>query len=145
MFGQTRIFFVMARDGLLPESWSKVSGKSGAPVYVTLMVGLIVAVISGMFDLGDLASVANAGTLAAFIAVGASVMILRKTHPELPRVFRTPAVWVVVPLAIAGCLYLFISLKLKTIGVFFAWNAVGLVIYVLYSRGRSRLRIKAAG
>jgi basic amino acid/polyamine antiporter, APA family len=143
MYGQTRVFFVMSRDGLLPHSLSKVNPRTGVPTGVTLVIGGAIALISGLFELGDIASVANAGTLAAFIAVAASVMILRRTHPELPRLFKVPAVTLIAPLAILGCLYLFLSLKLMTIAVFFAWNALGLLIYTLYSRPRSHARTKA--
>ena len=139
MYGQTRVFFVMARDGLLPERLTRVDPKRGVPSTVTMVIGALVAVVSGTFELGDLASVANAGTLAAFISVAAGVLILRRTHPAIERKFRTPLVVIVAPLAIVGCLYLFISLQATTIIAFFVWNAVGLVIYVAYGRSRSRL------
>ena len=89
--------------------------------------------------MGDLASVADAGTLSAFISVAAGVLILRRTHPAIERKFRTPLVVIVAPLAIIGCLYLFISLQATTIIAFFTWNAVGLVLYALYGRSRSRI------
>jgi APA family basic amino acid/polyamine antiporter len=140
MFGQTRVFFVMARDGLLPQSLTKVHAKRGVPTTVTVVIGLFVSLVSGLFELGDLASVANAGTLAAFIAVGASVLLLRRSHPNLERKFRTPLAPVVATLAIVGCLYLFVSLQVSTIVAFFSWNVIGLAIYFAYSRGRSRLK-----
>jgi APA family basic amino acid/polyamine antiporter len=139
MYGQTRVFFVMARDGLLPERLTRVDPKRGVPSTVTIVIGVIVAAVSGVFELGDLASVANAGTLAAFIAVGASVLLLRKSHPTLERRFRTPVAPVIATLAILGCLYLFISLQVSTIIAFFAWNAIGLAVYFLWSRRRSHL------
>ncbi len=142
MYGQTRVFFVMSRDGLLPHGLSRVNPKTGVPTTVTLIIGGFIALVSGLFELGDIASVANAGTLAAFIAVAAALMILRKTHPELPRVFRCPAPNIIAPLAIIGCLYLFVSLKLMTIAVFFGWNVLGLAIYLLYGRAHSHVRTK---
>ena len=89
--------------------------------------------------MGDLASMANAGALAAFISVAAGVLILRRTHPAIERKFRTPLVVIVAPLAIIGCLYLFIGLQATTIIAFFIWHAVGLALYAHYSRSRSRL------
>jgi basic amino acid/polyamine antiporter, APA family len=145
MYGQTRVFFVMSRDGLLPHGLSKVSPRTGVPTTVTWIIGGFIALVSGLFELGDIASVANAGTLAAFIAVAAAVLILRKTHPDLPRKFRCPAPLVIAPLAIIGCLYLFASLKLQTMGVFFAWNAAGLAIYFLYGRAHSHARLRLKG
>ncbi|MEP7211119.1 MAG: amino acid permease [Alphaproteobacteria bacterium] len=139
MYGQTRVFFVMARDGLLPQTLTAVHPRRGVPTRVTLVIGLLVAVVSGTFELGDLASVANAGTLAAFISVAAGVLILRQTHPALERKFRTPLVVVVAPLAIIGCLYLFISLQTTTIIAFLGWNIFGFAVYAVYGRRRSLL------
>ncbi len=139
LFGQSRIFFVMSRDGLLPGVFSRVSPRTGAPVLVTLATGVIVAVIAGLLPLEDIAALANAGTLCAFIAVSTCMLAMRRREPDRVRVFRAPLAWVVGPLAIAGCLYLFTSLKLMTITLFFAWNAVGLGVYFLYARRRSYL------
>ncbi|MCR5877992.1 amino acid permease [Phenylobacterium sp. J367] len=138
MFGQSRVFFAMARDGLLPRRLATVSGR-GVPTAVTLLTGLIAALIAGVVPLDEIAALANAGTLAAFIATAVAVMVLRRERPDLARPFRTPAVWVVAPLAVAGCLYLFTSLTVKTIVFFFAWNAVGVVVYLVWSRRQSRL------
>ncbi len=139
MFGQSRIFFVMARDGLLPRGMATVSAKTGTPVVMTLFTAVIVAIIAGVFPLGDIASVANAGTLAAFIAVALSMMVLRIREPNRHRTFRAPLWWLIGPAAILGCCYLFTSLKTFTQEVFVAWNVVGLVVYFLYSVRASRL------
>ncbi len=139
LYGQSRIFFVMSRDGLLPRVFSHVSARTGTPVLVTLATGVIVAVIAGLLPLGDIAALANAGTLCAFIAVAVCMLVLRRREPERVRVFRAPAAWVLGPLAILGCLYLFTSLKLVTIGLFFLWNAVGAAVYFAYARSRSRV------
>jgi APA family basic amino acid/polyamine antiporter len=138
MYGQSRIFFVMARDNLLPERLARVSAKTGTPVLVTLLTGVVVAVLAGLLTLKDIAALANAGTLCAFIAVAACMLVMRQREPDRPRPFRAPAAWVIGPAAIVGCLYLFTSLEFATIWRFFAWNALGLVVYVAYARPRSR-------
>jgi APA family basic amino acid/polyamine antiporter len=137
LFGQTRIFFVMARDGLLPPVLSRVSPKTGAPVLVTGITGVFVAAVAGFFRLDEIAELANAGTLLAFIAVGACLMVLRKRAPELKRVFKCPQPYLVGTLAILGCLYLLASLPSQTLVRFALWNVAGLAFYFLYSRSRS--------
>ncbi|PIB92860.1 amino acid permease [Caulobacter sp. FWC2] len=139
MFGQTRVFFVMSRDGLLPHGLSKLHPRRGTPVALTLMVGAFVAVVAGLFRLDEIAELSNAGTLLAFICVAVCVMVLRVTKPDLPRLFRCPAVWVVGPLAVVGCLYFMISLPPATLGRFLVWNVVGIVVYLLYGRRKSFL------
>jgi APA family basic amino acid/polyamine antiporter len=138
MFGQSRVFFAMARDGLLPRRLARVD-RRGVPVAVTLLTGAIAAVIAGAMPLSEIAALANAGTLAAFIATAAAVLWLRARRPELERPFTTPIAWLIAPAAILGCLYLFTSLTAKTIGFFCAWNAAGFVVYLLYGRSRSVL------
>ena len=91
MYGQSRIFFVMARDGLLPRKLSEVSPRTGSPVLITAITGVFVAAIAGFFRLDEIAELANAGTLLAFISVAACMMILRRRSPDLPRVFRCPS------------------------------------------------------
>ena len=137
MYGQSRIFFVMSRDGLLPRFMSRVSARSGTPVLVTGMTGIFVAAVAGFFRLDEIAELANAGTLAAFIAVGVCLMVFRRNRPDLVRVFKCPAPYVVGTLTIVGCIYLIISLPTLTIVRFFAWNAIGFVVYLLYGRSRS--------
>jgi APA family basic amino acid/polyamine antiporter len=138
MFGQSRVFFAMARDGLLPKVLAGVSPR-GVPRAVTILTGVIAAVIAGAIPLSEIASLANAGTLAAFIATITAVMVLRRVMPALPRPFRTPAIWLVGPAGILGCLYLFTSLSTKTMLFFLGWNALGVVVYLLYGRTQSRL------
>ncbi|MEO0032725.1 MAG: hypothetical protein RIS94_2483 [Pseudomonadota bacterium] len=139
MFGQTRIFFVMSRDGLLPEFFSKVHPKFHTPHVITILTGIFVALFAAFFPVGLLADVSNSGTLFAFAAVSIAVMVLRKTDPHRVRPFRTPAVSVVAPISIVGCLYLFVSLSQATILLFLGWAAVGLVVYFAYSRNRSHV------
>ena len=138
MYGQSRIFFAMARDRMLPEGLAKVSGR-GAPLAVTVLTAVIAAVIAGLLPLSDIAALANSGTLCAFIAVCLCMLVLRRREPGRPRVFRAPLAWGVGPLGILGCLYLFTSLPAKTIVLFFVWNALGLAVYFGYARRRSRL------
>jgi APA family basic amino acid/polyamine antiporter len=137
MYGQSRIFFVMARDGLLPRRLSRVSERTGSPALITAMTGLFVAAVAGFFRLDEIAELANAGTLLAFIAVAACMMILRKRAPELKRVFRCPAPYLVGTLAILGCLYLLFSLPGSTLVRFLVWNGIGVAVYLAYGRGRS--------
>ncbi len=138
MYGQSRVFFAMSRDGLLPRRLSSVNPR-GVPAAVTLLTGMCAAAMAGFLPLRFIAEVANAGTLAAFIATAIAMMVLRRQRPDLPRPFRTPLWWLVGPLAVLGCLYLFASLAQATQLMFFAWNAVGLGVYLLYGRTRSRL------
>ncbi len=139
MFGQTRIFFVMSRDGLLPEKFSKVHPKYNTPHVITVITGIAVALFAAFFPVGQLANISNSGTLFAFAAVSIAVMVLRKTDPNRVRPFRTPMVYVVAPLAILGCLYLFFKLDMKSIYLFMIWAFIGLVVYFIYSRSRSHV------
>ncbi|SEJ24210.1 amino acid/polyamine/organocation transporter, APC superfamily [Sphingobium sp. AP50] len=144
MYGQSRVFFVMARDGLLPRSLAKISPRTGAPTRITLITGVSIALVAGIFRLDEIAELANAGTLIAFMAVGACLMILRRRSPELPRLFRCPQPYVVGTLTILGCAYLLFSLPDATLIRFGAWNVIGLLFYFLYSRSRSDARRDAA-
>lgn len=139
IYGQTRIFFTMARDGLLPPVLAKVHPSFNTPHVVTIITGVAVSLFAAMFPVGILADISNSGTLFAFIMVAAGVMILRVKQPERPRPFRTPMVWVICPLAILGCLLLFLNLSAYTVGLFFSWAAIGLVVYYAYGHKRSHL------
>ncbi len=139
MFGQTRIFFVMSRDGLLPEALSRIHPKYHTPHLVTIITGIVVAVFAALFPVGALADISNSGTLFAFAMVAIAVMVLRKTDPGRVRPFRTPAVMLVAPLAILGCLYLFFSLSGYTLSLFAGWAVAGLFVYFLYSRHHSHV------
>ncbi len=139
MYGQTRIFFVMSRDGLLPEKLSSIHPKFKTPHVITIITGIFVALFAAFFPVGALADISNSGTLFAFAMVAIAVMVLRKTDANRVRPFRTPAVNFVAPLAILGCIYLFFSLSWYTLGLFAGWAVLGLFIYVLYSRGTSHV------
>lgn len=139
MFGQTRIFFVMSRDGLLPEALSRVHPKYNTPHVVTIITGLFVAVFAALFPVGVLADISNSGTLFAFAMVAIAVMVLRRTDPSRIRPFRTPAIMLVGPVAILGCMYLFFSLSGYTLALFAGWSVTGLIVYFAYSRSRSHV------
>ncbi|MET0363074.1 MAG: amino acid permease [Sphingobium sp.] len=139
MFGQTRIFFVMSRDGLLPAVLSKVHPKFHTPHVITVLTGVFVAIFAAFFPVGLLADISNSGTLFAFAMVAISVMVLRRTDPDRVRPFRTPAINIIAPVAAAGCVYLFFSLSFYTIALFLGWAVVGLVVYFLYSRNHSHV------
>lgn len=132
-YGQSRIFFTMARDGMLPQSLAKLS-SAGTPVRITLFTAAVVTVLAGLVPLGELAALANAGTLAAFIAVAACMMVMRVRAPDAPRAFRAPAPWLIGAVTILGCGYLFLSLPATTQLWFVVWNVFGLVLYALYGR-----------
>ncbi|WP_260923612.1 amino acid permease [Novosphingobium sp. 9] len=139
IFGQTRIFFVMSRDGLLPEFFSKVHPRFHTPHVVTVLTGIFVALFAAFFPVGLLADVSNSGTLFAFMAVSIAVVVLRRTDPSRKRPFRTPFLMITAPLAIIGCAYLFYNLSWETIILFIGWALVGLVVYFAYSRNHSHV------
>ena len=139
LFGQTRIFFTMSRDGLLPDVLSKIHPKFHTPHIITLITGIAVSLFAAMFPVGVLADISNSGTLFAFLMVAVGVMILRKTQPNRPRPFRTPMVWLVCPLAIAGTLLLFFNLSTYTLSMFLGWSVIGIIFYYAYGYRRSHL------
>lgn len=136
LFGQSRIFLVMARDGFLPPRLARLS-RRGSPVRITLITAAFVSLIAGFVPLDEIAALANSGTLIAFVAVSTCMLVMRRRAPDAHRPFRTPAATLVGAGAILGCLYLFASLPTKTQIWFFVWNGFGLVVYFLYGRARS--------
>ena len=141
LFGQTRIFFVMARDRLLPfhDKLSTVHPKFHTPHILTMITGAAVTVFAAFFPVGVLADITNSGTLFAFLTVSLGVMVLRVREPNRPRPFTTPAIWLVGPLSIAGCGFLFFSLPPATQLTFLYWTLAGLVIYFAYGFRKSPL------
>ena len=129
----------MARDGLLPEKLSEVHPKWKTPYVVTAITGVVVAIAAAFLPVGQLADIANAGTLYAFMMVAIAVMMLRKTNPDRKRAFRVPALIIIGPLTIAGCLFLFFNLPITAMLVLPIWSAVGFIIYFGYSRRMSHL------
>jgi APA family basic amino acid/polyamine antiporter len=144
MLGQTRVGFAMARDGLLPRSLAKVHPTYRTPHRITLIAGTAIAVIAGFVDLQTLAHLVNIGTLFAFVLVSIAVLVLRRTRPDLPRAFRVPLVPLVAGLAVLMCLYLMLNLTGDTWIRFLVWMALGVVVYFVYGRRRSRLAHEAA-
>jgi basic amino acid/polyamine antiporter, APA family len=139
MFGQTRVFFVMARDGLLPKSLASVHPRFKTPHVVTAVTGVVVTIAAAILPVGKLADYSNSGTLFAFMMVAIAVMVLRRRDPERKRPFRTPLIWIIGPLAIIGCVGLYLSLPLIAILVLPVWGAIGLAFYFAYSRSRSHV------
>ncbi len=139
MLGQSRVFFAMSRDRLLPAGFSKVSERTGTPVRTTITTGVVVAIISTFVPLSALAELVNIGTLFAFILVAVGVLVLRRKRPDLARAFRCPGVPVVPILAILTSFYLMLNLPAATRVRFFVWMAAGLAVYFLYSAKHSRL------
>jgi APA family basic amino acid/polyamine antiporter len=139
-YGQPRIFFAMARDGLLPQWAAKVHPRTKIPFATTLLTGIFVAAWSLIGDAGETYDLTNIGTLSAFILVSIGVLVLRYTDPSRPRPFRVPMVWVVSLLSTAGCLFIMIGLPRQAWERFAIWLALGLVFYFLYGYRKSRLR-----
>ena len=139
-YGQSRIFFTVARDGLLPSSLARVS-RRGTPVRITIFTAVATSVFAGLIPLASIAALANAGTLAAFVAVCAAMLVLRSREPDAERKFRAPLPWVVGLGGIAGCLYLFYSLPYRTQLFFLGAQVIGLILYAVYgSRAAERAR-----
>ncbi|GAB3994981.1 amino acid permease [Nocardioides marmoraquaticus] len=139
MLGQSRVAFAMARDGLLPRSLARVHPTYGTPHRITLIAGVAIALLAGFVDLATLANLVNIGTLFAFTLVSIGVLVLRRTRPDLPRAFRTPAAPIVATLSVVLCVYLMLNLTGETWERFLIWMALGVVVYVTYSRRHSRL------
>jgi APA family basic amino acid/polyamine antiporter len=139
MLGQSRVFFAMSRDRLLPAWLAHVHPRYGTPYRVTIIIGVVVALIAGLVPLSALAELVNIGTLFAFIVVSIGVVILRRTHPDLPRSFRVPASPVLPFLAVLACAYLMLNLPVETWLRFLIWMLIGFVVYFLYGRRNSRV------
>ncbi|MYV48874.1 amino acid permease [Streptomyces sp. SID2888] len=139
LLGQTRVFFAMSRDGLLPRFFSRVHPRFKTPHRPTVLLGGLIAVVAGFTSLSELAELVNIGTLFAFIVVAIGVVILRRTRPDLPRSFRTPFVPVVPALSVCASLWLMLNLPAETWLRFAIWMAIGFLVYFLYGRAHSRL------
>ncbi len=139
LMGQPRVFFSMARDGLLPPIFGKVHPKYKTPYITTMMTGTIAAIVAGLFPIGLLGQLVSIGTLLAFVIVCAGVWILRVRSPEIPRAFRTPLVPLVPILGILSCLGLMAGLPGDTWLRLIIWLVIGLVVYFAYSRSHSHI------
>jgi APA family basic amino acid/polyamine antiporter len=139
MLGQSRVFFAMSRDRLLPPSFAKVSQRFGTPIRTTVTTGVVVAVISTFVPLTELAELVNIGTLFAFVLVAIGILVLRRTRPDLERAFTCPGVPAVPILAVLAAVYLMLNLPAATWIRFFVWMAIGFVVYFAYGASHSRL------
>jgi APA family basic amino acid/polyamine antiporter len=135
--GQARVWFAMSRDGLLPAVFRHVHPRFRTPDLATWIAGVLVAIPSGLFDIGTLANLSNIGTLFAFVLVSIGVLILRYREPERHRGFRAPGGPIAPVLSIIFCTLLMAGLEILTWIRFFVWLAIGLLIYFLYSRHHS--------
>jgi APA family basic amino acid/polyamine antiporter len=142
-YGQPRIFFAMARDGLLPAWAARVDPRTRVPWATTLITGLIVALASLVGDAAETYDLTNIGTLFAFALVCAGVLVLRITEPDRPRPFRVPFAWLIAPLGVGACLFVMAGLPYQAWERFGLWLLIGGVIYIAYGYRHSRLRGRA--
>jgi APA family basic amino acid/polyamine antiporter len=139
MLGQSRVFFAMSRDNLLPRGLAAVHPRFRTPYRVTIIIGVVTALLAGFIRLSALAELVNIGTLFAFVVVSIAVIVLRRTRPDLHRAFRTPLVPLVPVLSVLACLYLMLNLPVETWLRFLVWMAIGIVVYFAYGVRHSRL------
>ena len=139
IFGQTRIFFVMARDKLLPQWLVALHPRFKTPHIVTWATGLVCAAMAGFMPLQEIAELSNIGTLFAFVLVSFAVMMLRVSKPSMKRPFKCPAAFVIGILAILSCGYLMVALPALTWERFLLWSMIGFVVYALYGYRKSPL------
>ena len=139
LLGQSRIFWTMADDGLLPKFVSKVHPKFRTPWITTIVTGVVVAFFAALFTVREAGSLVSIGTLLAFVIVSIGVLVLRIREPDLPRTFKTPAVWIVAPLGALSALYLMVSLPWRTWERLIIWFVIGMFVYFFYGVRRSKL------
>ena len=139
LLGQTRVFFAMSRDGLLPRFFSHVHPRFRTPHRPTILLGVIIAIVAGFTPLSELAELVNIGTLFAFVVVAIGVILLRRSRPDLPRAFRTPWVPFIPILSVLASLWLMLNLPAETWLRFGIWMVLGFLVYFLYGRSHSRL------
>lgn len=139
LLGQTRVFFAMSRDGLLPRFFSVTHPRFKTPYRPTILLGVVIAVVAGFTSINELATLVNIGTLFAFVMVAIGVIVLRRTRPDLHRAFRTPWVPVLPIVSVAASVWLMLNLPGETWFRFAVWMLIGVVVYFLYGRRNSRL------
>jgi APA family basic amino acid/polyamine antiporter len=140
MYGQTRIFFAMSRDGLLPRRLGAIHPRYGTPARLTLGMGILIAILAALVPLSEIVQLVNIGTLFAFVLVNIGVIVLRRTRPDMPRPYRVPFSPVLPLLGIAFAIYLMADLPTATWIRFLIWLGAGLLIYAFYGYSHSRLR-----
>ncbi|HET9047582.1 MAG TPA: amino acid permease [Chiayiivirga sp.] len=143
LMGQPRIFYSMAQDGLMPKVFAKVHRKHQTPYVGTIIVGIVAAVLAGLFPVNVLGELVAMGTLLAFTTVCIGVLVLRYTRPDMPRPFRVPFAVVICPLGAIACLYLFWQAFAEHWRLMVGWTAIGMAIYFLYGYHHSKLRQKS--
>jgi basic amino acid/polyamine antiporter, APA family len=141
LYGQTRIFFAMCRDGLMPEGLADVHPRYGTPAKLTIGLGILIAILAALVPLTEIVKLVNIGTLFAFVLVNVGVIVLRYLKPDMPRPFRVPLSPLLPILGIAFAVYLMIDLPLETWIRFVVWLAIGALIYVFYGYRNSRVRM----
>jgi APA family basic amino acid/polyamine antiporter len=144
LYGQSRIFYSMARDHLLPPMFGTVSPKTRTPIWGTVITSVAAGLVAGLFPIAVLGELVSMGTLLAFALICGGVLYLRIKEPGLPRSFKTPLVWVTAPLGVAGCIFLISGLPAPTWLRLFIWMAIGLVVYFAYAYRHSRYHEAAA-
>ena len=140
LLGQSRVFYSMSRDGLLPPWVGKIHPKTRTPIYTQLLVGVFAAIFGGLFPIQILGELVSIGTLLAFVLVCGGIIVLRKTRPDLERPFRTPWVPLIPILGVVSCLGLMATLPLDTWLRLFIWMVIGFGVYFGYGRRHSKLR-----
>jgi APA family basic amino acid/polyamine antiporter len=145
LLGQSRVFFSMAKDGLLPPVFAKVHERFRTPVQSNLLLGVFIALFAGFVPISVVGEMTSIGTLLAFVMVCLGVLIMRRTNPDAPRSFRTPWVPLVPILGIATCVLMMVSLPWETWLRLAVWLGLGLLIYFGYGQKHSKLRLAAAG
>jgi len=142
LLGQSRVFYSMARDGLLPQFVNKVHPKFQTPYVTSIITGVAVAIAAGFLTIREAASLVSIGTLLAFVIVSAGIIVLRRREPNLPRPFKTPVYWLTAPLGAVSALYLMASLPLRTWMRLLIWFVIGMVVYFSYGRSHSHTSLK---
>jgi APA family basic amino acid/polyamine antiporter len=144
MYGQTRIFFAMCRDGLLPRKLATVHPRYGTPARLTLGMGVLIAILAALVPLDEIVKLVNIGTLFAFVLVNIGVIVLRRTRPEMPRPYKVPFSPVFPLIGIVFAVYLMSTLPGTTWIRFVGWLLAGMLIYVFYGYRHSRMRTESA-
>ncbi len=139
LFGQSRIFFAVSRDGMLPAKIGKIHPKYHTPYIVTTLGSILIAVISGFVPLMHIVELSNTGTLAVFFVNFIGIVVMRRKHPEIKRKFRCPLLYVIAPIGAIVCFYLIYELSTLTHALFAAWIVIGLIIYYVYGQKHSKV------